>query len=69
MPRTVNDRSTNLIWIDLEMTGLSPEEDSISMIESTHDRYLRLSRSNVARYRSATAGTGAARVESSITSQ
>ena len=23
------DRSTNLIWIDLEMTGLSPERDSI----------------------------------------
>ena len=29
MPKTVDDRSTNLIWIDLEMTGLSPEEDSI----------------------------------------
>ncbi len=29
MSKTVDDRSTNLIWIDLEMTGLSPEEDSI----------------------------------------
>ena len=24
-----SDRATNLIWIDLEMTGLSPENDTI----------------------------------------
>ena len=29
MSKPANDRSTNLIWIDLEMTGLSPEEDTI----------------------------------------
>lgn len=29
MPKPANDRSTNLIWIDLEMTGLSPEDDTI----------------------------------------
>ncbi len=29
MSNSVDDRSTNLIWIDLEMTGLSPEQDSI----------------------------------------
>ncbi len=41
MPKTVDDRSTNLIWIDLEMTGLSPEEDSIIEIATiVTDRYL-----------------------------
>lgn len=29
MSNSVDDRSSNLIWIDLEMTGLSPEQDSI----------------------------------------
>lgn len=29
MSKPANDRSTNLIWIDLEMTGLSPEYDTI----------------------------------------
>ena len=29
MSNSVDDRSANLIWIDLEMTGLSPEQDSI----------------------------------------
>lgn len=29
MSKSTLDRSTNLIWIDLEMTGLSPEDDSI----------------------------------------
>ncbi len=29
MSKPANDRSTNLIWIDLEMTGLIPEKDSI----------------------------------------
>lgn len=29
MSKSAADRSTNLIWIDLEMTGLSPENDSI----------------------------------------
>lgn len=29
MPNSAVDRSSNLIWIDLEMTGLSPETDSI----------------------------------------
>jgi len=29
MSKSADERSTNLIWIDLEMTGLSPEEDSI----------------------------------------
>jgi len=29
MSKPANDRSTNLIWIDLEMTGLSPEDDTI----------------------------------------
>ncbi len=29
MSKSAVDRSTNLIWIDLEMTGLSPENDSI----------------------------------------
>lgn len=29
MSKPANDRSTNLIWIDLEMTGLSPEQDTI----------------------------------------
>jgi len=27
--KTTNDRASNLIWIDLEMTGLSPEMDTI----------------------------------------
>lgn len=29
MPTPVADRSSNLIWIDLEMTGLDPEDDTI----------------------------------------
>lgn len=29
MSNSVDDRSSNLVWIDLEMTGLSPEQDSI----------------------------------------
>ena len=29
MSNSAADRSTNLIWIDLEMTGLSPEHDTI----------------------------------------
>jgi len=29
MSNSVDERSANLIWIDLEMTGLSPEQDSI----------------------------------------
>jgi len=29
MSKSASDRSANLIWIDLEMTGLSPEQDSI----------------------------------------
>jgi len=29
MSKSVTDRANNLIWIDLEMTGLSPETDSI----------------------------------------
>lgn len=29
MSKSAGDRATNLIWIDLEMTGLSPENDSI----------------------------------------
>ncbi len=29
MPNSETDRSTNLVWIDLEMTGLSPESDTI----------------------------------------
>ena len=29
MSKSAGDRATNLIWIDLEMTGLSPEHDSI----------------------------------------
>ncbi len=29
MPDTAPDRSTNLIWIDLEMTGLCPQSDTI----------------------------------------
>jgi len=29
MPMTVADRSRNLIWIDLEMTGLDPQNDTI----------------------------------------
>ena len=29
MPDTAPDPATNLIWIDLEMTGLDPDEDRI----------------------------------------
>ena len=29
MPQSDKDRASNLIWIDLEMTGLSPEKDTI----------------------------------------
>ncbi len=29
MPNSETNRSTNLVWIDLEMTGLSPESDTI----------------------------------------
>ena len=29
MTKSVTDRANNLIWIDLEMTGLSPEADTI----------------------------------------
>lgn len=29
MSKSASDRATNLIWIDLEMTGLSPETDTI----------------------------------------
>ena len=29
MSKSASDRSSNLIWIDLEMTGLSPETDTI----------------------------------------
>lgn len=41
MPTSAADRSTNLVWIDLEMTGLSPEQDSIIEIATVvTDRYL-----------------------------
>jgi len=41
MPTPAADRLTNLIWIDLEMTGLSPEEDSIIEIATiVTDRFL-----------------------------
>ena len=29
MSKSATDRASNLIWIDLEMTGLSPEDDTI----------------------------------------
>lgn len=41
MPDTVPDRSTNLIWIDLEMTGLDAQADSIIEIATVvTDKYL-----------------------------
>ena len=41
MQTSAADRSTNLVWIDLEMTGLSPEQDSIIEIATiVTDRYL-----------------------------
>ncbi len=41
MPDTAPDPSTNLIWIDLEMTGLLPETDTIIEIATiVTDRYL-----------------------------
>lgn len=41
MPQSETERSTNLIWIDLEMTGLIPEHDSIIEIATVvTDKYL-----------------------------
>ncbi len=41
MPDTAPDRSTNLIWIDLEMTGLCTQSDSIIEIATiVTDKYL-----------------------------
>ena len=41
MPDTAPDRTTNLIWIDLEMTGLCPQTDSIIEIATVvTDKYL-----------------------------
>ena len=41
MPDTAADRSTNLIWIDLEMTGLCTQTDSIIEIATiVTDKYL-----------------------------
>ena len=41
MPDTAPDRSTNLIWIDLEMTGLCTETDTIIEIATiVTDKYL-----------------------------
>jgi oligoribonuclease len=41
MTTPANDRSTNLIWIDLEMTGLSTQNDTIIEIATVvTDRYL-----------------------------
>ena len=41
MTTPVNDRSTNLIWIDLEMTGLCTQTDSIIEIATiVTDKYL-----------------------------
>lgn len=41
MPDTTPDRSTNLIWIDLEMTGLDTQTDSIIEIATiVTDKYL-----------------------------
>lgn len=41
MPDTAPDRTSNLIWIDLEMTGLFPQTDSIIEIATVvTDKYL-----------------------------
>ncbi len=41
MPDTAPDRSTNLIWIDLEMTGLDTQTDTIIEIATVvTDKYL-----------------------------
>jgi oligoribonuclease len=41
MPDTAPDRSTNLIWIDLEMTGLCTQSDTIIEIATiVTDKYL-----------------------------
>ena len=41
MPETLQDRATNLIWIDLEMTGLCTQTDSIIEIATiVTDRHL-----------------------------
>ena len=32
-----NDRANNLIWIDLEMTGLDSGADTIIELEAAHD--------------------------------
>ena len=41
MPDTAPDRTTNLIWIDLEMTGLCTQSDSIIEIATiVTDKYL-----------------------------
>ncbi|MDH5622391.1 MAG: oligoribonuclease, partial [Gammaproteobacteria bacterium] len=41
MPDTPPDRTTNLIWIDLEMTGLCTQTDSIIEIATVvTDKYL-----------------------------
>ncbi len=41
MPDTAPDRSTNLIWIDLEMTGLDTQADTIIEIATVvTDKYL-----------------------------
>ena len=41
MPDTATDRSTNLIWIDLEMTGLCTQTDTIIEIATVvTDKYL-----------------------------
>ena len=38
---SANDRTTNLIWLDLEMTGLSTQSDSIIEIATiVTDKYL-----------------------------
>ena len=41
MPSMAADRSSNLIWIDLEMTGLDPQSDTIIEIATiVTDKYL-----------------------------
>jgi len=41
MPAAAPDRTTNLIWIDLEMTGLCPQSDTIIEIATiVTDKYL-----------------------------